>query len=166
MNDLPPEAVPPKTPPSDPPANPISDPVPPQVVPDDPFLSGAYRRILRTSIVLSVTASIAAAVMNRQTGLGIAVGSSIACLNFVWLHQGVDVLVRRMLPVPGRPSRFWVLQSFPVRYFVVIAAAYVILKSYPGMRVGFIVGLALPVLAMMCEAAFEAFSSINKAPKI
>ena len=143
-----------------------SDPVPPQAVPDDPFLSGAYRRILQTSIVLSVAASIAAAVMNRQAGLGVALGSVIACLSFVWLHQGVDVLVRRMLPAPEKPSRFWVLQSFPVRYFVVIAIAYVILKGYQGMRVGFIVGLALPVLAMMCEAAYEAFSSINKAPKI
>jgi hypothetical protein len=165
MSDLPPEAVPPKTP-SESPENPISDPVTPHTVPDDPFLSAAYSRILRTSIVLSVAASAAAAVMHRQAGLGVAVGSSIACLNFVWLHQGVDVLVRRMLPTPEKPSRFWVLQSFPVRYFAVIVVAYVILKGYQGMRVGFIVGLALPVLAMMCEAAYEAFSSISKAPKI
>ena len=66
------------------------------------------------------------------------------------------------------PSRFWIIQSFPVRYFVVIAAAYVILKSYPGMRVGFIVGLVLPILAMMCEAGYEALFSTKKSqsPKI
>lgn len=165
MNDLPPEDVPPNPAPTDAP-DPISSDVSSQIVPDDPFLSGAYRRVLRTSIVLSVAASIAAAVMNRQAGIGVAVGSLISCLNFVWLHQGVDVLVRRMLPATEKPSRFWVLQSFPVRYFAVIAVAYVILKGYQGMRVGFIVGLALPVLAMMCEAAYEAFSSISKAPKI
>ncbi len=138
------------------------DPGPPQAVPDDPFLSGAYRRILRTSIVLSVVASIVATIMNRQAGIGVAVGSLIACLNFVWLHQGADLLIRRMLPGFESPSRFWIIQSFPVRYFVVIAAAYVILKSYPGMRVGFIVGLVLPILAMMCEGAYEAFFSTKK----
>jgi F0F1-type ATP synthase assembly protein I len=160
MSDQPPQIS------SGPPDNAVPpDPAPPQ---DDPFLSGAYRRILRTSIVLSVAASIAATVMNRQAGIGVAVGSLIACLNFVWLHQGADLLIRRMLPGSGTPSRFWIIQSFPVRYFVVIAAAYVILKSYPGMRVGFIVGLVLPILAMMCEGAYEALFSTKKSqsPKI
>ena len=168
MNDLPPDAVPPKTTPSDVPAGPISSDPAPQATPDDPFLSGAYRRILRTSIVLSVAASIAATFMKRQAGIGVAVGSLIACLNFVWLHQGADLLVRRMLPGSGNPSRFWIIQSFPVRYFVVLAAAYVILKSYQGMRLGFIVGLVLPILAMMCEAIYEALFSTKKSqsPKI
>jgi hypothetical protein len=169
MNDLPPDAVPPKTTQADVPADLISsDTAPPQAIPDDPFLSGAYHRILRTSIVLSVAASIAATVMNRQAGIGVAVGSLIACLNFVWLHQGAELLVRRMLPGSGNPSRFWIIQSFPVRYFVVLAAAYVILKSYQGMRVGFIVGLVLPILAMMCEAVYEALFGTRKSqsPKI
>ena len=151
------------------PADPTSsDPDPSQAVPDDPFLSGAYRRILRTSIVLSVTASIIAAVMNRHTGVGVAVGSLIACLNFMWLNQGAELLVRRVLPGSEKPSRFWIIQSFPVRYFVVLAAAYVILKSYPGMRVGFIVGLVLPILAMMSEGAYEALFSPKKtqSPKL
>jgi hypothetical protein len=151
--DLQPEASPPEAPSSEP-------------VAEDPFLSGAYRRILRTTIALSVAATIAAMLISWQSGLGLAAGSFIACLSFVWLHQGAEILVRRMLPGSGIPSKFWLLLSFPARYFVVIAAAYVILKSYPGMRVGFIVGLVLPVLAMMCEAAYEAFSNRSHSPKI
>jgi len=80
----------------------------------------------------------------------------IACLSFMWLHQGAEMLVRRMLPAAAKASKLWILLSFPARYLAVIGLSYVILKSYPGMRVGFIIGLVLPVLAMMCEAAYEA----------
>jgi hypothetical protein len=134
------------------PAEPASGPLP-----DDPFLSSAYHRILRTSIALGAVAVCAGAIISRSVGLGVAAGALIACLSFVWLHQGTNMLVRHMLPSDEKPSKFWILLSFPARYFVVIAVSYVILNGYPGMRVGFIVGLVIPVLAMMCEAAFEAF---------
>ena len=130
-----------------------------QPVPDDPFLSGAYHRILRTTIILSVASAVIATAFNRRTGAGLAIGSFLACLSFMWLHQCAEMLVRRMLPADGTSSKFWILLSFPTRYFVIIAAAYVILKSYPGMRMGFVVGLVMPVLAMMCEAWYEAFSN-------
>jgi hypothetical protein len=134
-----------------------AEPIPQEPVSDDPFLSGAYRRILRITIILSVIASMAATIISHQAGLGTAAGAFIASLSFIWLHQGADLLVRRMLPAAAKRSKFWILLSFPARYFVVFAVSYVILRGYPGMRVGFIVGLVLPVLAMMCEAAYEAF---------
>ena len=37
-----------------------------------------------------------------------------------------------------------------------IGVAYVILKSYPQLLIGFIVGLVLPVLAAMGEGIYEA----------
>jgi hypothetical protein len=37
-----------------------------------------------------------------------------------------------------------------------IAVAYVILKSYPALLVGFIVGLILPIIASMGEGVYEA----------
>jgi flagellar biosynthesis protein FliQ len=37
-----------------------------------------------------------------------------------------------------------------------IAVAYVILKSYPGLLIGFIVGLILPILAAVGEGIYEA----------
>ena len=37
-----------------------------------------------------------------------------------------------------------------------IAVAYVILKSYPGLLVGFLVGLILPIIASMGEGIYEA----------
>ena len=43
-------------------------------VPDDPFLSGAYSRILRTSIALSITATLIASFFGRFERHGISDG--------------------------------------------------------------------------------------------
>lgn len=120
-------------------------------------LSGAYRRILRLAIILSVTAAVAMAwFVNWPTGLGAAIGSMVAYVNFVWLYRGTERLVERMLAPNSPKSRL----VFPVpwRYALIIAVAYVIFKGYPRMLVGFIVGLAVPVLASMGEGIYEAIA--------
>jgi hypothetical protein len=45
-----------------------------------------------------------------------------------------------------------------------IVVAYVILKSYPGLLVGFMVGLILPIIASMGEGIYEtlAISKIDQ----
>jgi hypothetical protein len=137
-------------------------PEPPDHAPVDPAmderLSGAYRRILRVAIVLSVVGSLAAALLfNWQSGLGLAVGALLAFINFVWLHRGTEKLVGRLISAgksPPRKVRFAFL--FPLRYALMIAVAYVILKSYPALLVGFMVGLILPIIASMGEGIYEA----------
>jgi hypothetical protein len=54
------------------------------------------------------------------------------------------------------PSKLRLLLAFTARYAFVLAAAYVILRSYPQVRVAFIVGLACPVIAAMGEGLYEA----------
>src|SRR6266568_7536012 len=130
-----------------------------QPVPMEERLSGAYARILRFAIVLSLGAVVIATVLaGWRSGLGVAIGSLIAYVNFVALHRGTERLVQRMLGATnsGGSSRFRLAFPFPFRYLLVITAVYVILKSYPRLLVGFIVGLALPVLASMGEGIYEA----------
>ena len=141
---------------------------PPNQAPVDPAmeerLSGAYRRILRVAIVLSVVGSLAAALLfNWQSGLGLAVGSLLAFINFVWLHRGTERLVERIVASnkataagQSTPRRVRFAFPFPLRYALMIAVAYVILKSYPGLLVGFLVGLILPIIASMGEGIYEA----------
>ena len=121
-------------------------------------LSGAYRRIWQSAIALSILATlIATFFVSRPCGVGLAIGSLVAFINFVWLHHGTEMLVQRMLvPAKGGPSKFRLMFPFPGRYFLIIVVAYVILKSYPKMLIGFIVGLVLPVLAAMGEGIYEA----------
>lgn len=142
-------------------------PQPPLSADAESFLSAAYRRMLRTSVVLSLAAIIMAGVVwNWGSALGLAVGALLACLNFVWLHHGAGLTVERMLhPGATSPSQGRVAFSFVARYMAILAVAYVILKSYPRMRIAFMVGLACPIIAAMCEAVYEAVK-INQTEKI
>jgi hypothetical protein len=128
------------------------------------FLSGAYRRILWMACGLTVAgAVIAIMIAGWQSGLGLVVGALVACLNFAWLHHGAAIVVQRMIeaqsvvePAKHAPPRLGLMLAFTARYAFVLVAAYVILKSYPQVRVAFIVGLACPVIAAMGEGFYEA----------
>jgi len=126
------------------------------------FLSGAYRRILHITVLVTLAATLAAtAFFGWHAGVGVALGSLLAGLNFVWLHHGTELMVRRMVnphPNAGRaaPSKLRLVLAFVGRYVCVMAGAYVILKSYPRILGGFIAGLAFPILAAMSEGVYEA----------
>jgi hypothetical protein len=127
-------------------------------------LCGAYGRILRVAIALSVAGTVVAALMfTWQSGLGLAIGSLLAYINFVWLHRGTERLVERIIVSnkataagTSKPRKVRFKFPFPLRYALLIAVAYVILKSYPRLLIGFIVGLILPILAAMGEGIYEA----------
>jgi hypothetical protein len=154
-----------------------SDPEILNLVPVNPAieqrLSGAYKRILRVAIALSVSGTLAAALLfTWQSGLGLAIGSLLAYINFVWLHRGTERLVERIIASnrttaagESKPRKVRFAFPFPLRYALLIAVAYVILKSYPRLLIGFIVGLILPILAAMAEGIYEALviSKIDQA---
>jgi hypothetical protein len=86
-----------------------------------------------------------------------AIGALVAYVNLVWLHHGTEVAVQRMSdPSSGSPSRIRFFFAFAGRYIFVITAAYVILRSYTQTRVAFMVSLAFPIIAAMCEGVYEA----------
>jgi hypothetical protein len=156
-----------------------SDPEIPNLIPVDlameQRLSGAYGRILRVAIVLSVAGTLAAALLfTWQSGLGLAIGSLLAYINFVWLHRGTERLVERIIASnqtnvadKSKPRKVRFAFPFPLRYGLLVAVAYVILKSYPRLLIGFIVGLILPILAAMGEGIYEALviSKIDQASR-
>lgn len=124
------------------------------------FLSGAYRRIRRITIVLSLIGIIIATLFTGwHKGLGVLAGAAIGYVNFVWLHRASQMMVERMMPLAANaPSRFRVLLGFAGRYAFVVIAAYVILRGWPEVLVGFIVGLFLPIVAATCEGVYEALA--------
>ena len=154
--------------PEDSASNQITDPAMPDQTPPDPAmeerLSGAYNRILKVAMGLSIAGTLAAALLfNWQSGLGVAIGSLLAFINFVWLYHGTERLVERMVvsnkttsAAKTKPRKVRFAFPFPLRYALLIAVAYVILKSYPRLLIGFIVGLILPILAAMGEGIYEA----------
>ncbi|MBZ5494036.1 MAG: ATP synthase subunit I [Acidobacteriia bacterium] len=155
------------------------DSAPIDKTPPDPAmeerLSGAYRRILRVAIALSIAGTLAAGrLFTWQSSLGLAIGSLLAYVNFVWLHRGTERLVERIIASnratavgETKPRKVRFAFPFPLRYALLIAVAYVILKSYPRLLIGFIVGLILPILAAMGEGIYEALviSRIDQASR-
>jgi hypothetical protein len=136
-------------------------PHPPPSAKAEAFLSGAYKRILRITVLLSIAgAALATFLGGWGSGGGLAIGAIVAGLNFVWLHHGTGLTIQRMLqPGTNQPSQQRVVFSFVGRYLFVLAAAYVILRSYPHARIAFIAGLGLPVIAAMCEGIYEAVAT-------
>jgi hypothetical protein len=136
-------------------------PHPPLSAEAEAFLSGAYKRMLRITAVLSIAGTGLAALLGGWgSAAGLAIGAVVAYLNSVWLHHGTGLTIQRMLqPGTKQPSQQRVVFSFVGRYLFVLAAAYVILRSYPHARIAFIAGLGLPVIAAMCEGIYEAVAT-------
>lgn len=138
-------------------------PQPPLSAESEAFLSAAYKRILRIAVALSVAAAaLAGALRGLGDGIALAAGALLAFLNFVWLHHGTNLTIECMLASgEKRPSQQRVMFAFVGRYIFVLALAYVILRGYPQVRVAFIVGLVLPIVAAICEGVYEAIATRN-----
>lgn len=138
-------------------------PQPPLSAESEAFLSAAYKRMLRITIALSIAAAaLAGALRGWRDGIALAAGALLAFLNFVWLHHGANLTIERILAsTEKRPSQQRVMFAFVGRYIFVLALAYVILRGYPQVRVAFIVGLVLPIVAAICEGVYEAFATGN-----
>ena len=122
------------------------------------FLGSAYTRIIKLALVLTAVAGAVSLLLTNWRGcMALVFGAVVGILNLVWLHRGADLMVERMLGAgKSGPSKLRMLLFFPLRYILVIAAVYAILKSYPGVLVSFIVGLGLPVMALIGESIYEA----------
>ena len=128
----------------------------------DTFLDGAYSRILRISVVLAAAGAITSLVIfNAAVAAGFALGAAATILNFVWLHRAVAALVDRMLSQGEGVSRARITLSFVGRYGLVGLIAYAIFKSSTQAFGAFLIALPLPILAAMCEGAYEAFLNIK-----
>jgi hypothetical protein len=129
----------------------------------DAFLDRAYPRMVRIAVLLGLVGTIVAFVgFPVAASVGFAVGSAVTILNFVWLHQAAEALIGRMLSHSKTAgSRFRITLGFVGRYTLVGLIAYAIFQSSAYAFYGFLVALPLPIVAAMCEAAYEAFSNVK-----
>ena len=129
------------------------------------FYAGALTRISRSMIVLALVFSLAAWFFyGWRVALGFACGCVIAYLNFHWLERVVTALADRITEA-GRPqSSKGVVPRFLLRYVLMGLAAYAILSLSPASLYGLFAGLFLPVAAIGCEAAYEAYVAVARGP--
>ena len=124
--------------------------------PSEVFYSGAIARIARLILWLALPAALGAGLwMGWQAVIGAAVGALAGYESFTSLSRGVNALGDRITNAGSSESGKRVIARFVGRYAIVGVVAYVIFTVSRTAVYGFMVGLCLPVLAMMCEAGYE-----------
>jgi hypothetical protein len=90
---------------------------------------------------------------------GILFGTLVGWINFRWLAASVNAIGERIVNLKSRERGAAVVARGVGRIFLMALAAYVIfICSVPGLM-GFLAGLAMPVVAIMCEAVYELVAS-------
>jgi ATP synthase I chain len=136
-------------------------------VPVDPameeFYSGAYRRISRCIVLLSLAFFVLLWWrFHWKFGFGFLAGCAAAYLNFAWLKHAVDGIVEKIASGKKAPSGAGLMLRFFGRYLVVALLAYVIFRGSSHALYGFCAGLFVPIAAAMCEGIYEAVAAIQK----
>jgi hypothetical protein len=97
---------------------------------------------------------------------GFIVGAAVGAVNFGWLKSAASGMVDHMMARAERgerPSKGGAIASkFLLRYGLIAVVAYVILNSSALSMYGFVVGLVLPIGAVMCEAGYEAYVALRR----
>ncbi len=108
----------------------------------DAFYAGALTRISNSMIVLAVLFTGGSWPLY---GRRIAVGLAFGCTETSQPQSSKGVVLR-----------------FLLRYVLMAVAAYVIFSVSPASLYGLFAGLFLPVVAIACEAAYEAYAALAR----
>ncbi len=127
----------------------------------DRFFAGAYGRLARLMAALTIlVAPILTIELGKRFGFGFVVGAIVAALNFYWLKSAVsglsDVVTRT-----GQTSTAGILAKLLLRYALLVVIVYGIFRGSGQLVYGFFAGLFVPVAAMVCEAAYEAWAAMR-----
>ena len=126
------------------------------------FYSGAIGRILRNLLVSG--ALLLAPVWIRygwRPAAGFLLGVAVSYVNFHWLASAVRGLADRIVEKQSRERGAAIVVRFLLRYLLIAAAAYVIFIGWSAASRGLLLGLCLPVGAMLAEAGYELYVALR-----
>ena len=127
------------------------------------FYEGAYGRLNRIMVVAGSLASVAAYVrFGWRMGAGVAVGCALAGVNFLWMKRAIISFAGRLASPQTADSVKGSATRFAARYGVIAAVAYVIFMSSIVSLSGVLVGLFLPVAAILAEAVYETYVALRR----
>jgi hypothetical protein len=127
----------------------------------DDFYARSLDRIRTFMLVLGIAALITGCIFfGWRIGMGFALGATIAYLNFHWLKKVVEGLAELTIGSGTPASSRGVVHRFLLRYFLMAIIAFAILTVSRKSLYGLFAGLFLPVAAILCEAAYEAYAAV------
>ncbi len=118
------------------------------------------RRVERIIGIAGVACALAVAwPLGWPMAAGVLVGTTLGWINFRWLAASVNAIGERIVRAKSRERGAAVVARGVGRIFLIAIVAYgMFVFSVQGL-VGFLAGLAMPVLGLMCEAAYEIVAS-------
>jgi hypothetical protein len=120
-------------------------------------------KMRRIEWTIGGTGLICAAAVVRPLGwilaAGVLLGTVLAWINFRWLAASVNAIGERIVEGRSRERGAAVVARGVGRIFLIALVAYVIFTCSLRGLVGFLAGLTMPVVAIMCEAAYEFVAS-------
>jgi hypothetical protein len=135
----------------------------PQQAAAEQFYSGALDRIRRIMFVIgSAAVAVASWKFGIRFGIGLALGCSIAFVNFYWLKRAISGFADRAVGAATSQSGSGIVARFLLRYIVMAIGAYVVLTVSPASLKGFLAGLFLPVAGILCEAAYDVYVAFTR----
>jgi ATP synthase I subunit len=127
------------------------------------FFDGALTRIEHLMLLLGASFTVISfALWGWKVALGFAVGAAIAYLNFFWLKRMVTAVADRVTQSGHSESGTGVITRFLLRYTLMGLGACAILSVSPASLKGLFAGIFLPVAAIACEAAYQAYAALAK----
>ena len=137
-----------------------AEPNPAEMAQYDAMLARVERGILIAGAVCTLGALVPLGwPLGWKMAAGLALGTVMAWLNFRWLAQGVNAIGERIVYAGSRERGRGAVVRGIGRIFLIAIVAYGIFSCSVRGLVGFLAGLAMPVLALMCEAAYELFAA-------
>ncbi len=115
-------------------------------------LARAEARLPRWMFVAAALGAVVAAIVaGLQFALGLSLGAALAILNYYWLHQAIETLMRAG---QARVPRL-VIAKFALRYPAALALLYLLYRtgwfSFPAI----LAGLFVPVAGVLIEAIVQ-----------
>ncbi|PSH04398.1 MAG: hypothetical protein CXZ00_06110 [Acidobacteria bacterium] len=92
---------------------------------------------------------------------GILLGTVFGWVNFHWLAESVNAIGERIVQIKSREKGAAIVWRGVGRIFLMALFTYAMFRYSVRGLVGFLAGLAMPVIAMMCEAVYE-FVAANR----
>lgn len=130
-------------------------------------MAGYAVTVRRIERLIGVVGAILAACVVWPLGwplaVGVVAGTVLAWINFRWLASSVNAIGERIVNVKSTERGAAVVARGVGRIFLIALVAYGIFTCSVRGLVGFLAGLAMPVIALMCEAVYE-FVASNRRP--
>lgn len=90
---------------------------------------------------------------------GVLLGTALGWINFRWLAASVNAIGERIVKIKSEERGAAVVARGVGRIFLIVLFAYVIFTYSVRGLAGYLAGLAMPVIALMCEAMYEFVAS-------